>query len=95
VLCERPFALNCQQPKTDKQNVGAASPGKISADAHGKGAWAHHNESVAITALLNTAERSFSKLKLIKTFHRSTMIDEKLTNMAMIFVESELQKHDI
>jgi len=32
VLCECPFALNCQQPKTDKQNVGAASPGKISAE---------------------------------------------------------------
>jgi len=40
----------------------------------------------------NTAEWSFSKLRLIKTFHRSTMTDEKLTNLAMIYIESETAK---
>jgi len=47
--------------------------GRISADAHWKGAWGHSNESFPITALRNTAERSFRRLRLIKTFHRSTM----------------------
>jgi len=42
--------------------------------------------------LRNTAERSFSKLRLIKTFHRSTMFDEMLTNLAMMSVESETAK---
>jgi len=44
------------------------------------------------TAPRNTTERSFSKLRLIKTFHRSTMIDEKLTNLAVISIESETAK---
>ena len=30
------------------------------------------------------AERSFSKLKLIKTFHFSTMMDDKLSSLAML-----------
>ena len=34
------------------------------------------------------AERSFSKMKLIKTFHRSTMMDERLTPLATISIES-------
>lgn len=34
------------------------------------------------------AERSFSKLKLIKTFHRSTMMDDRLSALAMISIES-------
>jgi len=62
--------------------------GKISADAHGMGAWSHSNQSSPITAVRNTAERSFSKLRLIKTFHRSTITDEKQTNPAMISIES-------
>ena len=33
------------------------------------------------------AERSFSKLKLIKIFHRSTMIDERYYVISMIFIE--------
>ena len=70
-------------------------PGKISADANGKGAWDHFhwrlNNSFPITAVRNTAELSFSKLRLIKTFHRSTMTDERLTNLA-ISIESETAK---
>jgi len=53
-------------------------------DAHGKGAWGHSNENLPTIAVRNTAQRSFSKLRLIKTFHRSTMSDKKLTNLSMI-----------
>ena len=35
-----------------------------------------------------SAERSFSKLKLIKTFHRSTTMDDRLTSYALISIES-------
>ena len=63
-LCEYPDALHRQQPEKDKQNIDVAAPGKISADAHGKGVWVHSDESSPITAVRNTAERSFSKLRL-------------------------------
>jgi len=52
----------------------------------------HSTESLPITAVRNTAERSFGKLRLIKTFHRSTMTDERLTNLAMMSLESETVK---
>ena len=35
------------------------------------------------------AERSFSKLKLIKTFNRSTMMDDRLSSLAIISIESD------
>ena len=35
-----------------------------------------------------SAERSFSKLKLIKTFHQPTTVDNRLTLFALIFIES-------
>ncbi|XP_065665551.1 uncharacterized protein LOC136086977 [Hydra vulgaris] len=38
------------------------------------------------------AERSFSKLKLIKTFHRSTMVDERLPSLAMLPIENEVAR---
>jgi len=50
------------------------------------------NNSLPITAVRNIAEQSFSKLRLIETFHRSTMTDEKLTNLARISIESETAK---
>jgi len=84
--------LHHQQPEKYKQNVDVAPPGKITADAHRKGAWGHSNESLPITAMRNTAELSFSKLRLIKTFRRSTTTNEKLTNVAMISIESETAK---
>ena len=96
-LCERSFALHRLKPEKHKQNVDVVPPGQILADANGKGAWGpfhwHPNESFPITALRNTAELRFSKLsKLIKTFHRSTMTDERLTNLAMISIESKTAK---
>jgi len=47
---------------------------------------------VPITAARNSAERSFSKLRLIKTFNRSSVTDEMLANLAMISIESETAK---
>ena len=35
-----------------------------------------------------SAERSFGKIKLIKTFHRSTTMDDRLTSLALISIES-------
>ena len=35
-FCERPFLLHRQQSEKDKQNIGVAPPGKISADAHAR-----------------------------------------------------------
>ncbi|XP_065642775.1 uncharacterized protein LOC136074390 [Hydra vulgaris] len=39
-----------------------------------------------------SAERGFSKLKLIKTFHRSTMVDESLSSLAMLSIENEVAR---
>jgi len=53
------------------------------------GDWGNHNESLLITAVRNTFERCFTKFSLTKTFHRSTMTDEILKNLAMISTENE------
>jgi len=45
-----------------------------------------------ITAVHYTAERSFNKFRLIKTFHKSTITDENLTNPAVISIESDTAK---
>ena len=45
-----------------------------------------------LNALRNTVERRFSKVKLIKKFHRSTMTEERLTNLGIISIESETAK---
>jgi len=37
---------------------------------------------------VSSAERSFSKLKLIKTFNRSHMIDSRLSLLAMLSIEA-------
>jgi len=43
----------------------------------------------------NTFERNFSKFNLIETFHRSTMTDERLTNLAMISIDNETAETEI
>ena len=37
-----------------------------------------------------SCERSFSKLKLIKTYLRSTMAQERLSSMAILSIETEI-----
>ena len=44
---------------------------------------------MTIPVTVATAERSFSKLKLIKTYLRSTMGQERLTGLAMLSIESD------
>jgi len=43
----------------------------------------------------NTFGRIFRKFNVIKTFHRSTMTDERLTNLAVMSIESETAKTKI
>jgi len=43
----------------------------------------------------NTFERNFRKFNLIKTFHRSTMTDERLTNLAMISIDNATAETEI
>lgn len=37
-----------------------------------------------------SGERSFSKLKLIKNYLRSTMVQERLNNLAIVSIEHEI-----
>ena len=59
------------------------------------GDWGNHNESLPIIAVRNIFERSFSKFNVIKTFHRSSMTDDGLTNLEMMSIESETIKTKI
>jgi hypothetical protein len=48
-----------------------------------------HTMSVTVAS----GERSFSKLKLIKMYLRSTMSQERLTNSAILSIENEITKN--
>ena len=54
------------------------------------------NATIAYRVLLTIpvtvapAERSFSKLKLLKSYLRSTMTQERLNDLAMIVLESDI-----
>eukprot|EP00102_Acyrthosiphon_pisum_P013187 XP_008182673.1 PREDICTED: uncharacterized protein LOC103309313 [Acyrthosiphon pisum] len=56
----------------------------------------HPNIEMAIRIFLSipvttaSCERSFSKLKLIKTYLRSTMAEERLSSMAILSIETEI-----
>jgi len=57
------------------------------------------NLSISLRILLTmpvtvaTGERSFSKLKIIKNYLRSTMKQERLTNLSIISIEREISKN--
>jgi len=57
------------------------------------------NLSISLRILLTmpvtvaTGERSFSKLKVIKNYLRSTMKQERLTNLSIISIEREISKN--
>ena len=60
------------------------------------GLWALLNLFIALRILLTipvtvaSGERSFSKLKLIKTYLRSTMHQQRLNNLALLSIESPI-----
>ena len=52
----------------------------------------HHILFLTIPLTLAAAERSFSKLKLIKTYLRSSMTQSRLSNLVIISIENEEAK---
>ena len=48
---------------------------------------------LTIPVTVATAKRSFSKLKLLKTYLRSTMSQEKLNRLTLLSIENELLEH--
>lgn len=50
-------------------------------------AWVAYRILLTIPVTVASAERSFSKLKLIKTYLRTTMSQERLSGLAMISIE--------
>jgi hypothetical protein len=51
--------------------------------------WVTYRILLTIPVTVASAERSFSKLKLIKTYLRTTMSQERLNGLAMISIENE------
>jgi hypothetical protein len=51
--------------------------------------WVAYRILLIIPVTVASAERSFSKLKLIKTYLRTTMSQERLSGLAMISIENE------
>ncbi|KAK2362136.1 zinc finger MYM-type protein [Trifolium repens] len=45
---------------------------------------------LTIPVTVASAERSFSKLKLLKSYLRSTMLQERLNGLVMIAIENDL-----
>ena len=45
---------------------------------------------LTISVMIASAERSFSKLKLIKSYLRSTMSQERLSGLAILSIEKEM-----
>ena len=48
---------------------------------------------MTVPVIVVTAERSFSKLKLIKTFLRSSMSQERLSSLVLLSIENEQAKN--
>ncbi|PRQ25889.1 putative HAT dimerization domain, ribonuclease H-like domain-containing protein [Rosa chinensis] len=53
-------------------------------------AWIAYRILLTIPVTVASAERSFSKLKLIKSYLRSTMSQERLSGLAMISIEKDI-----
>jgi len=47
-------------------------------------------EALTILVPVASAERSFSKLKIIKTYLRSTMSEERLDELVLLYIEKEI-----
>lgn len=48
---------------------------------------------LTIPVTVASGERSFSKLKLIKTYVRSTMSDERLSSLAILSIENDIAEN--
>jgi len=48
---------------------------------------------LTIPVTVASGERSFSKLKLIKTYVRSTMGDERLSSLAILSIENDIAEN--
>ena len=48
---------------------------------------------MTVPVTVATAKRSFSKLKLIKNFFRSSMSQERLSGLALLWIENERAKN--
>ena len=48
---------------------------------------------MTVPVTVGTAERFFSKLKLIKKFLRSSMSQERLSDLALLLIENEQAKN--
>ena len=74
----------------------AAEVGGVNSKSAYKTSYARTPLFLTIHVTVATAERSFSKLKLIKNYLRSTMGQERLVGLAILSIESErARKTDI
>jgi len=48
---------------------------------------------LTIPVTVTSEERSFSKLKLIKTYVRATMGDERLSSLAILSIENDIAEN--
>ncbi|KAL0147912.1 hypothetical protein M9458_056789 [Cirrhinus mrigala] len=54
--------------------------------------WIALRIAVTLPVTVASAERSFSKMKLIKTYLRSSMAQERMSGLAIVSINSELAK---
>ena len=58
-------------------------------------AWNIYRVLLTIPVTVASAERNFSKLKLVKNYLRSTMSQERLNGLTMLSIEKEIiDKHE-
>ncbi|XP_042387979.1 uncharacterized protein LOC121980078 [Zingiber officinale] len=81
--------LKCSLPKESKSAIDVLDYLK-KMDGCFPNAHVAYKILLTIPVTVATAERSFSKLKLIKTFFRSTMSQERLNGLAMLSIEKEI-----
>ncbi|KAF8044639.1 hypothetical protein N665_7371s0001 [Sinapis alba] len=79
-------------PKTFKKNVEVLDYLKRMKDNYSS-IWIAYRIMLTIPVSVASAERSFFKLKLIKSYLRSTMSQERLNGLAMLSIEKDLVRN--